>query len=379
MIFKKEAFMKNNFLNNNLLNNNFLKHIILGLSLLSITACGSTITTLQGAGASFPAPIYTKLFADYTTQFTTQVSYQAVGSGSGIQNIEQGIVDFGATDAFMTDQQLAEQKKLGVDILHIPAVLASVNFTYNLPSLKDDILSLDADVIYEIYNGTITHWNDPKIQALNSNSSLPNIKITPVYRSDSSGTTFTFTEFMSKANTNWANTFGTGKTINWSTGIGQKGNSAMMAYTKENIGSISYVDYVYAMQNNFPVAKIKNKNGVFVIGNIEYTRAAAAGAQIPKDTRVSITDMSNAAPMATFSYILVRKEQNYNHRHLKQAQELVKLLQWLYSPEAQASHASLYFTPLPQNVISLGRNIIKQINYNGVPVISTLDTNKKGI
>jgi len=356
---------------------NFFVKLILILVTISTVSCSSEIITLQGAGASFPAPLYTKLFADYTQKYKTQVTYQAVGSGSGIQSIKNGIVDFGATDAFISDTQLVTQKENNIEILHIPAALAAVNFTYNLPSLKNSntLLSLDSDLIFKIYNGDITNWNDNQIKILNPTITFPELAITPVFRSDSSGTTFTVSEFMSKANQDWADTFGIGKTINWITGIGQKGNSAMMSFTKDNIGSISYVDYVYAVQNNFPVAKIKNKSGNFVIGDISHTEFAAAGTIIPKDTRISITygTNQNAAPMATFSYLLIRKEQNYNKkRTLAQAQELVKLLQWMYSSEAQTKHPYLEFTPLPLNVITLGQDIIKKITFDGKPVVDTL-------
>ncbi|MGL4366681.1 MAG: phosphate ABC transporter substrate-binding protein PstS [Brevinemataceae bacterium] len=342
----------------------------------TISSCGSNSQFLQGAGATFPAPLYNKLFALYSQQTGTQVTYQAIGSGAGIQNIESGIVDFGASDAFLTDNEIKKYQESNVNLLHIPAALASVNFAYNIPGLDMDSepLALDAQIIFDIYSGKITKWNDPKIAKLNPNTTLPNLTIIPVYRSDSSGTTFTMTEFMSKANTQWASIFGIGKTMNWTIGVGQKGNSSVIAFTKENEGAISYVDLVYAVQNNVPVAKIKNKAGSFVIGGVYNTEQAVATLSIPNDARISITYTSSpeAAPMATFSYLLVREEQNYNNRSLAQAQELVKMLIWLYSDEAQAQHSPLYFTPMPQNVIQLSKDIISQIKYDGIPVISTL-------
>lgn len=351
------------------------KILLLGVFLGVFVSCGSTdkVQMLQGAGATFPAPVYTQLFADYTKKSGVQVTYQAIGSGGGIQNISTGIVDFGATDAFLSDEEIASQKNT---LLHIPAVLAAVNFTYNIPGLdeKSEPLALDSEILYQIYAGEITMWNDPKIVALNPTITIPELEITPVYRSDSSGTTFIMSEFMTKANSNWATTFGTAKSINWIAGVGQKGNSAVMAFAKENQGSIAYVDLVYARQNNFPVAKIKNKSGHFVIGDIENASASATMVTIPNDTRVSLTDASGetSAPMATFSYILIRKEQNYNSRSLQQAQELVKLLQWMYSDEAQAQHGAFYFSPMPSNVLQLGQQIINQITYDGVPVVDSL-------
>ena len=340
---------------------------------LFLSSCGSNNKiTLQGTGATFPAPIYNQLFAQYTKEKTIPVIYQAVGSGAGIQNIVSGIVDFGATDAFLSD---AEITKYTNTLLHIPAVLAAVNFTYHLPGFNEsNPLSLDVETIYQIYAGEITTWNHPTIQKLNPEAQLPNTIITPVYRSDSSGTTSIMSEFMTKASQNWANTFGTGKTINWIAGIGQKGNSSVMGFTKENEGTIAYVDLVYAKQNNFPVAKIKNKAGNFVLGDIENASEAATNVSIPIDTRVSLTDANgmNSAPLTTFSYLLVRKDQNYLNRTLLQAQELVKLLQWMYRPEVQQKHAALYFSPIPTYVLELGQNIINQITYDGISVVETL-------
>ncbi|MGL5956450.1 MAG: phosphate ABC transporter substrate-binding protein PstS [Brevinema sp.] len=351
-----------------------MKNILLFSVTLFVSSCSSKeVMMLQGAGATFPAPIYNQLFADYTKQSGVAVTYQGIGSGGGIQNISSGIVDFGATDAFLSDREITEQES---ELLHIPAVLAAVNFTYNIPGRDDRSvpLALDADLIAKIYAGEITSWNDPQIQALNPQENLPALEIIPVYRSDSSGTTFVMSEFLTKASTKWSNTFGTGKTINWIAGIGQKGNSAVMAFAKENQGSIAYVDLVYARQNNFPVAKIKNRFGNFVTGDITNASVAAASVNIPTDTRISLTDTAGAeaAPMATFSYLLVRKEQNYNNRSLQQAQELVKLLQWMYTSEAQSQHEQLYFSPMPANVLELGANIINQITYDGNSVIDTL-------
>ncbi|MGL6082635.1 MAG: phosphate ABC transporter substrate-binding protein PstS, partial [Gammaproteobacteria bacterium] len=192
-----------------------MKNILLFSVTLFVSACSSNeVTMLQGAGATFPAPIYNQLFADYTKQSGVAVTYQGIGSGGGIQNISSGIVDFGATDAFLSDREIAEQES---ELLHIPAVLAAVNFTYNIPGRDDQSvpIALDADLIAKIYAGEITSWNDPQIRALNPQESLPALEIIPVYRSDSSGTTFVMSEFMTKASVKWADIFGTGKTINW--------------------------------------------------------------------------------------------------------------------------------------------------------------------
>lgn len=351
--------------------------------LLSMISCSSNaVVNIQGAGSSFASPVFTRLFADYAITHKTHVSYQATGSGAGIQNIASGIVDFGATDAFLSDQDLKNYQEQAIDMLHIPAVLSAVNFTYNIPapgfSSQDEPIYLNPELIYQIYSGQITKWNDPQIVSLNQELStnkervFPDVNIIPVFRSDSSGTTFTVSEFMTKANKKWADTFGTGKSLNWITGIGQKGNSGIMAFTKENTGSISYVDYVYAKQNNFPVAAVQNKAGNYMIGDIQNAAAAAHSVTFPADSRISLTyrDSTNAAPMTTFTYILVRKEQHYNNRSKEQAQALVDLLAWMFTDKAQAQHENLYFSPLPQNVIDTGKNILTQIKYNGETLYS---------
>ncbi|MGL4563543.1 MAG: phosphate ABC transporter substrate-binding protein PstS [Brevinema sp.] len=354
-----------------------LSIVLLGTILFFVSCGQESQKFIQGAGATFPAPLYTKLFSDFVEETGVPVNYQAIGSGAGIQNIINGIVDFGASDTFLSDEEIEEYKKEKIEILHIPGALASVNFTYNIPGfgINDTPINLDADIIYGIYSGDIVNWNDERIKEINPTIELPDLEIIPVYRSDSSGTTFTMTEYLSKASKQWEETFGIGKSINWITGVGQKGNSTMMSFTKENLGSIAYVDYVYASQNNFPIAKVKNKAGYFILGNVTNTSAAVANISIPEDNRVSITyaDGSNSAPMTTFSYILVRKEQNYNNRTLSQAQTLVKLLLWLDNPKIQARHEALFFSPMPQSLLGVQKNIIKQITYNGQPVVDTLN------
>lgn len=327
-------------------------------------------TRIQGAGATFPEPVYQKLFADYNKKKGVQVTYQGLGSGAGIKNIGDGIVDFGASDAPLTDKEIAGFKAQKTEMLHIPAVLAAVNFAYNVPGLKQSI-SLNADIIARIYSGEIKKWNDRAIAALNAGVSLPNVDIKPAYRSDSSGTTYTVSEALSKASKVWDLNFGTGKSLTWTTGIGQKGNAGVAAYVKQTPGAIGYMDYVYVAQNGLTAAKIQNKNGAYVIGDVKAASAAAAGAALPADLRMSITFApgADASPMATFSYILVRTEQNYNGRTEAQARALVDLLQWMYTDEAQAQHATLYFAPLPKNVIDAGKAMIKKMTYKGQPLV----------
>ncbi|MGL4388142.1 MAG: phosphate ABC transporter substrate-binding protein PstS [Brevinema sp.] len=355
-------------------------NFVLLSTILLFISCGKEQKLIEGAGATFPAPLYTKLFADFSEEEKSLVSYQAIGSGAGIQNIVNGIVDFGASDACLSDEEILAYKAQNIELLHIPGALASVNFTYNLPGfgINDTPINLDAEIIYDIYSGDIIMWNDKRIQAINPEVKLPAIEILPVYRSDSSGTTYIMSEFLTKASSNWAETFGRGKTITWITGVGQKGNASMMSFAKENIGSIAYVDFVYASQNNFPVAKVKNKAGNYVLGDVANTSSVVKDLDIPTDARISITysNGDTASPMASFSYLLVRKEQNYNNRTLLDAQELVKLLLWLNKPETQAKHESLFFSPFPDALIKIQIDIIKQITYNGNPVINTLDITK---
>ena len=264
---------------------------------------------LLGAGATFPYPLYSKMFDSYHKAYKVKINYQAIGSGGGIRQLINKTVDFGGTDAFMSDEKLKELPS----IIHIPTCLGAVSVTYNIPG--DLALKFTPELISDIFLGKITHWNDPRIQEINSGVKLPDIKIVVVHRSDGSGTTFIFTDYLSKISGEWKEKVGRGKSVNWPIGLGAKGNPGVAGLVKQLPGSVGYVELIYALQNNMPVGTVKNKQDVFVAPSLEAT-SLAANVAIPDDTRVSLTDTDaqQGYPISGFTWIIVFKEQNYNQR-----------------------------------------------------------------
>lgn len=295
------------------------------------------------------------------------VMYQAIGSGSGIQNLYQKIVDFAASDTFLLDDELPHNTRL----LHLPIAISLVVCTYNLPEIQN--IRLNSNVLFLIYSGEILYWDDPKILFLNPNIFLPHIKITPVYRSDSSGTTHVFSEFMSKSSLDWEIFFGFGKTINWSCGLGQRGNAGVITYVKQNIGSICYADYSYVMQNTLPIVSIKNKDKTYPSVDLNSNKFLK-DTKIPQDSRISLIYLPGKSvyPMMAISYLLIYQEQNYNKRSFKHAQNLVKLILWLYSDAIQTKMKKLGFMLLPDEILKLAKKNIKSITYDGVSIQDSL-------
>lgn len=319
---------------------------------------------LTGAGATFPYPLYTKMFDAYFKNTGVKVNYQAVGSGAGITQLVNKTVDFGATDAFMTEEEL---KQAGADILHIPIVLGSVVLTYNLPG--NPKINLSPDVIADIFLGKITEWNDPRIAKDNPNIKLPNLNIVVVRRSDGSGTTYIFSDYLSKVSQEWSKGPGRGKSLNWPTGLGAKGNPGVAGLVKQLPGSIGYVELIYALQNNMPVASIKNKSGVFVYPSLQAT-SASAKAEIPPDTRVSITDTpaKDGYPISGFTWIVIYKEQKYGNRTKEKAEALLNLLWWM-THEGQSLAEPLQYAPLPKDVVTKVEALLKSATYGGSKVL----------
>lgn len=319
---------------------------------------------LLGAGATFPMPLYTKMFDTYNQKTGIKVNYQAIGSGAGITQLVNKTVDFGATDAFMTNEELS---KAGSAILHVPICLGSVVITYNLPN--NPKLRLTPEIIADIFLGKISNWNDPKIRAVNSGAKLPDMKITVVHRSDGSGTTFIFTDYLSKISNEWKNGPGVGKSLNWPTGLGAKGNSGVAGYIKQLPGAIGYIELAYAIQNKMPVAVIKNKSGNFIEPSIKSTTHSAS-IQLPDDTRASITDTSakEGYPISGFTWIIIYKEQNYSGRSKEKAQALLDLLWWMIH-DGQSLAEPLQYAPLPKEVVKKAENILKSVEYNGAKLL----------
>lgn len=332
---------------------------------LAIVSCTSKSgEKLSGAGATFPAPFYNITFKKYTETSGNNVTYGAIGSGGGIRSLKDKTVDFGATDVFLSDD---EMKEMGAEVLHIPTALGAVVLSYNLPEVKN--LKLTAEVISDIYLGKITKWNDPKLVAINEGVNLPDKAITPVFRSDGSGTTSVFADYMSKANESWKNSLGTGKSLNFTVGVAAKGNPGVAGIIAETAGSIGYIGSEYALALNIPSAALQNSNGVFIAAN-EKSIAASATDDLPADTRLSITNSTNpdAYPISTFTWIIVYKEQAYNNRTEASAKALRGLLSFITGAEGQEIASKTHYAPLSESTSAKVKAIISSITYNNSPL-----------
>jgi len=305
---------------------------------------------LNGAGATFPYVIYSKWFDVYHQKTDIQFNYQSIGSGGGIKQVIEGTVDFGASDGPMSEAQLKEAKtKQGTDVLHIPTVMGAVVVTYNLPEVGMG-LRLTPDVLAAIFLGQITKWNDSRITSLNPSKSMPDESIIVAHRSDGSGTSFIFTDYLSKVSSQWQSKVGRGTSVNWPVGLGGKGNEGVSGLVKQTPGSVGYVELAYAVKNSLPYASLKNKAGQFVEPTLESVTAAAAGAakNMPSDLRVSITNAGGkkSYPISGFTWLLV-------YQHMKDKQKgkaLVNFIKWAMS-DGQKYAKDLLYAPLPKSVV----------------------------
>jgi phosphate transport system substrate-binding protein len=301
--------------------------------------------TLTGAGATFPAPIYGKWFSDYGQAHPVQVNYQSIGSGGGIQQVTAGTVDFGASDAPMTAEEAARVP----GILQLPTVLGAVTVTYNLAGLAQP-LKLSGDVLAGIFLGQVKKWNDPAIAADNPGAALPATNIAVVHRSDGSGTTFVFTDYLSQVSPAWKTAVGNGKSVKWPTGLGAKGNEGVAGAVKQTAGSIGYVELAYAMQNGLATAALKNAAGQYVAPSVDATAAAAAGVaqRVAGGTfTVSLVNAPGAAtyPISTWTYLLVPP----HWQDCGKAQAFVSLANWALTQGAESAR-QLHYAPLPDQV-----------------------------
>jgi phosphate transport system substrate-binding protein len=305
---------------------------------------------LTGAGATFPNPIYTKWFDAYAKETGVRINYQSIGSGGGIRQFTEGTVDFGATDAPMTDEQVAGLKG---NVLHIPTVLGAVVATYNLPTLGKTALKLDGPTLADIFLGRITRWSDTRLASLNPGVTLPNQDIIVVHRSDGSGTTFIFTDYLSRISPQWKGKVGKATSVQWPIGLGGKGNEGVTQQVKQTDGALGYVELIYAVSNGLPYAWIKNAEGVFIEPTLKSVSAAAAGAQLGPDTdfRVSITNPRgrDSYPIASFTWLLVHRTPPDSTK----GRSLDNFLAWMLRPSAQRMAADLHYAPLPGPVIEL--------------------------
>lgn len=331
---------------------------------MALTGCSNSTPKLSGAGATFPAPYYNLVFKKFTETSGSNVTYGAVGSGGGIRSLKDKTVDFGATDVFLSEKELQE---IGSDILHIPTALGAVVVSYNLPEIKD--LKLNSALISKIYRGEITNWNDEQIKALNPGLNLPSQVITPVYRSDGSGTTSVFSEYMSKTDSLWNKDLGTGKSIKFKFGVAAKGNPGVAGIVKETVGSIGYIGSEYALALNIPSALLQNSSGNFIAAN-DKSISASAETEIPDDTRLIITNSNNpeAYPISTFTWIIVYKEQNYNKRTVEQAKTLASLLNFIISKDGQDLAIKTHYAPLSAKAVEKTEAIIKSMTFDGQPI-----------
>jgi phosphate transport system substrate-binding protein len=320
----------------------------------------SAQVSLNGAGATFPAPLYTKWFSEYANRTGVQINYQPIGSGGGIRAITDKTVDFGASDGILTDQQQAAVP----DVLHIPMTSGSVVLAFNVPELEGT-LYLSAENIADIFLGNILKWNDPKLAANNPGANLPNKDIVTVHRSDGSGTTFIFTNYLTKVSPAWASQVGSATAVNWPNGLGGQGNSGVAGEVKANEGAIGYVELAYAVQNNIPVATVQNAAGEWVQASHGSTTAAAAGVTLPDDMKVMITNSPNplAYPIAGFTWILANREQTDQAK----GKALVDMLMWAIT-DGQQYTVELGYAPLSPDAVMKAEALIRSITYQGVPL-----------
>jgi phosphate transport system substrate-binding protein len=335
-----------------------LSLIILGLL---ISGYVNAATLINGAGATFPYPIYSKWFSEYQkVDKEVQINYQSIGSGGGIRQFSEKTIDFGASDAPMTDEQMA---KINGNVLHIPTVLGAVVITYNLPEVKT-ALKLSPEVIAEIFLGKIQKWNDEKITKLNPGIKLPTTAILVVRRSDGSGTSAIFTDFLAKVSPEWATKVGAGTAVSWPVGLGGKGNEGVTGLIKQTPGALGYVELIYAINNKLPAAEVQNKSGKFIKPETKSVTAAAAqyfkktkAKDIPADLRISIinSEGKDAYPISSFTYLLVNKTLPKG-----KGESFVKFLNWAVK-DGQKFAESLGYAQLPKEISSLVTAKIKSI------------------
>jgi phosphate transport system substrate-binding protein len=322
------------------------------LGFVGKTASADNPMLINGAGATFPYPIYSKWFDEYHKKNgSVQINYQSVGSGAGIRQVTEGTVDFGASDGPMNDDQLkAYQDKHGFGILHFPTVLGAAVPTYNIPGVSG-ALNFTPDALAGIFLGKVTKWNDPLIAGANKGVNLPNTDIVVVHRSDGSGTTYIWTDYLSKVSEGWKNKVGKGTSVNWPVGLGGKGNEGVAGTVKQTPGAVGYVELIYAIQNNMSYGLVKNTAGAFIKADLASVTAAAAGAakDMPSDFRVSITNAAgkNAYPISSFTWLLIPAKFSDSGKR----DALKGFLTWMMT-EGQNDTEALAYAKLPKEVVA---------------------------
>lgn len=331
----------------------------------SATGGSSSRSTISGAGATFPYPYYNIVFRDFMRANEDKtVNYGAIGSGGGIRSLRDHSVDFGSSDAFLNEKEI---QSMNAEVIHIATCMGGVVMAYTLEGI--DSLRLTGQLISDIYLGKIKKWNDPLIKGENPDINLPDLEITPVYRSDGSGTTFNFSEYLSAISPEWKSIMGMGKSLKWPAGIAAKGNPGVAGIVQQTEGAIGYIGSEYALTLRLPTAKLKNRAGNYVDATLE-TISAAANVPLPDDMRATITDSDdpNAYPISLFTWVLVYKNQDYDNRSMEEAEDIVKLLNYVISPEGQKVAAQINYAPLSEQALEKNRKLIDQINYSGLSI-----------
>ena len=339
---------------------------------LAVTSCGGAANKdgarkaqeLSGAGATFPLPFYNVVFEQFAEVNGDAVAYGGIGSGGGVRNLRDKIVDFAGSDAFLTEKEMADMPA----VIHVPTCMGAVVLAYNLEGV--DNLNLSGELIANIFAGNITMWNDARIAALNPDAKLPAEAIIPAFRSDGSGTTFVFTDYLSKVSPMWKEKFGAGKSVNFPSGQAAKGNPGVAGVVKQTKNAIGYVGSEYAFAQKIPYARIMNQRGEIVEPTAASISAAASG-EIPADTRCSITnsDAAGAYPISTFTWMIIYKEQNYSDRSKGQAVATLDLLQYILSDEAQKITSEVHYAPLPAKAKELSIANLKTVTYDGAVIL----------
>jgi len=333
-----------------------IRRIALFLLCLTLAVPALAQTTLNGAGATFPYPMYSKWFSEYHNAHPDiQINYQSIGSGGGIRQVLAGTVDFGASDGPMSDEQLSQSK---VKILHVPTVLGAVVPAYNVPGVSGEV-KFTPEVIAGIFLGKITNWNDKAIAASNPEYKFPDQPIVVVHRSDGSGTTYIFTDYLSKISPEWAGSAGKGTSVKWPVGLGGKGNEGVAGVVRQMQGAIGYVELIYAVQNKIPYGSVKNAAGSFVKASLESVTAAAGSMKtMPADFRVSITNApgKDAYPIASFTWLLIPAQS----KDAARGKIIADFLKWMVD-DGQKMTAALTYAPLPDSVAQKVKDEIKQV------------------
>ncbi len=356
----------------------FATVLVAALLVVSITSChsgenssatnsdstknaASDDNTLVGAGSTFIYPLFSKEFSEYNKSTGLKVNYQSIGSGGGILQITNKTIDFGDSDVPLNDDQTA---KAGAPMLHIPMASGAAVVAYNLPGLTDT-LKLDAKTLADIFLGKVKKWDDAEIAAINKGVKIPSLDIMVAHRSDGSGTTYIFVDYLSKVSDEWKTKVGKGTSLNWPAGVGGKGNEGVAGLVKQTPGAIGYVELAYAYQNKMSFAKIENKAGNFIAPTLA-SITAASNVQLPADAKVSITntDAADGYPISSLTWALIYKEQNYNGRTQDRATKLINLLWWNIH-DGQQFCKDLTYAPLSASAVTVAENILKSATYDG--------------